>query len=100
MMSFDEQHCLTSQTRPQPAQASNEIINGDSRDQNSQPAITNCEHGKKGTHCGTLKMSKAPRNLGSACQIFFWPKSLLMGIYMWEKVEKVFPFNVPGLQDP
>ena len=51
-------------------------------------------------HCGTLKMSKAPRNLGSACQIFFWPKSLLMGIYMWEKVEKVFPFNVPGLQDP
>ena len=51
-------------------------------------------------HCGTLKMSKAPRNLGSACQIFFWPKSLLMGIYMWEKVKKVFPFNVPGLQDP
>ena len=51
-------------------------------------------------HCGTLKMSKAPRNLGSACQIFFWPKSLLMGIYMWEKVEKVVPFNVPGLQDP
>ena len=51
-------------------------------------------------HCGTLKMSKAPQNLGSACQIFFWPKSLLMGIYMWEKVKKVFPFNVPGLQDP
>ena len=23
-----------------------------------------------------------------------------MGIYMWEKVKKVVPFNVPGLQDP
>ena len=23
-----------------------------------------------------------------------------MGIYLWEIVEKVVPFNVPGLQDP
>ena len=57
-MSFVDQVCLTSQTRPQPAQASNEIINGDSGDQNSQPAITNREHGKK-----TLQKMQTPEDV-------------------------------------
>ena len=54
----------------------------------------------RAAHCGTLKMSKAPQNLGSAWPLIFLHKSLSMGTWRWEIVIKVVPVNVPGLQDP